>query len=106
MNNANIPTPPDAKKEVQVFSLKSVAARNLGVTSHDIRLVNAESFMERRSRFLYGFTEQADHALVGQLTIEYPLTRAAPDPPKRRKRARSRRRRRLPFHTNGVWTYL
>src|SRR5450759_6017733 len=26
--------------------------------------------------------------LVGQLAIEYPLTRAAPDPPKRRKRAR------------------
>jgi hypothetical protein len=40
--------------------------------------------------------------LVGQLAIEYPLTRAAPDPPKRRKRARSRRCRRLPFHTKDV----
>ncbi len=40
--------------------------------------------------------------LVGQLAIEHPLTRAAPDPPKRRRRARSRRRRRLPFQTNGV----
>src|SRR2546421_9735982 len=40
--------------------------------------------------------------LVGQLAIEYPLTSAAPDPPKRRKRARSRRLLRLPFHTKGV----
>ena len=40
--------------------------------------------------------------LLGQLTIEYPLAIAAPDPAKRRKRARSRRRRRLPFQTNGV----
>lgn len=63
MNNANIPTPPDTQKEAQVFSLKSIAARNLGITPQDIHLVNAESFMERRRRFLYGFTEQAGQAL-------------------------------------------
>ena len=40
--------------------------------------------------------------LVGQLAIEYPLTSAAPDPPKWCKRARSRRLLRLPFHTKGV----
>jgi hypothetical protein len=59
MNNANTPTPTDVQKEGQVFSLKSVAARNLRVTPQDIRLVNAESFVERRTRFLYGFTEPA-----------------------------------------------
>src|SRR6266568_58026 len=63
MNNANISTPPDAQKEAQVFSLKSVAARNLGVTPQGIHLVNTESFVERRRRFLYGFTEQAGQTL-------------------------------------------
>src|SRR6266446_337160 len=48
------------------------------------------------------FTDCIIFSLVGQLTIEYPLTREAPDPPKRRKRARSRRRLRLPFQTKGV----
>ena len=43
-----------------------------------------------------------DLSLVGQLAIEYPLTRAAPEPPKRRRRARSRLLRRLPFQTKGV----
>ena len=44
--------------------------------------------------------------LVGQLARAYPLTRAAPEPARRRTRARSRRRRRLPFHTKGVgWLF-
>src|SRR2546428_3587730 len=44
--------------------------------------------------------------LVGQLAIEYPLTNAAPDPPKRRKRARSRLLLRVPFQTKGVrWLF-
>src|ERR1700719_5067984 len=51
---------------------------------------------------LWDVWQEAKQHLVGQLTIEYPLTRAAPDPPKRRRRARSRRRRRLPFQTKGV----
>lgn len=63
MNNANVPTPPDAQKEAQVFSLKSVAARYLGMTPQDIHLVNAEVFVERRRRFLYGFTEQNGQTL-------------------------------------------
>ena len=50
-------------------------------------------------RFLVNIREPA---LVGQLAMAYPLTRAAPEPARRRKRARSRRRRRLPFHTNEV----
>jgi len=48
------------------------------------------------------FYQQGLRLLVGQLAIEYPLTREAPEPPKRRKRARSRRLRRLPFQTKGV----
>jgi len=56
MNNANIPIPLDAQKQAQVFLIKSVAARYLQVTPQDIHLVNAEPFLERRKRFLYGFT--------------------------------------------------
>ncbi len=56
MNNANIPIPLNAQKQAQVFSIKSVAARYLQVTPQDIHLVNAKSFLERRKRFLYGFT--------------------------------------------------
>src|SRR5579859_199587 len=52
-------------------------------------------------RALDDFRQEAD-LLVGQPAIEYPLTKAAPDPARRRIRARSRRLLRLPFHTKGV----
>src|SRR5450631_1140588 len=57
MDNANIPTPLSIQKEAQIFSLKNVIAKYLQVTPQDIRLVNAEIFLEKRRRFLYGFTE-------------------------------------------------
>ena len=48
--------PLDEHKQAQVLSIKSVAAKYLQVAPQDIHLVNAEPFLERRKRFLYGFT--------------------------------------------------
>lgn len=55
-----IPVPADQRSETQVFGLKNTVAKSLEVTPQDVHLWNAEEFLAKKPRFLYGFTEPAD----------------------------------------------